>query len=71
MRIPKAVTTLLTYSKVRRIASFAFFLNGILYLGVEIMYQYLPTLFANFFSSAAPKAGSEGMSIGAIIFFPF
>jgi hypothetical protein len=40
LRFPKALITLLQYSKVRTISSLVFFLNGVLYLGVELFYQF-------------------------------
>ena len=45
LRFPKALQTIFKYPKVRYIAYKCFFINGILYLGMELLYQYFADKF--------------------------
>jgi hypothetical protein len=39
LRIPKGIATIFKYSNVKRLSSLCFLINGVLYLGVELLYQ--------------------------------
>lgn len=54
MRIPKGIATIFKYSNVKRLSSLCFFINGILYLGGELLYQaFIGYFFRNHSQQAA------------------
>lgn len=43
LRFPKAFATIMEHSKVRTLSFLVFFINGVLYLGIEMVYQLITT----------------------------